>query len=439
MAVSELFERFGRQFFRKRYLLARAERWHRRALFILGGILVGVAAVALAKLSDIAQGLFGRLTSEYRFAPLLLTPLGFIVAAYAARHWFQNSQGSGIPQTIAAHRVASLSAREKLVSFRTALGKLLLTVWGLLCGASTGREGPTVQIGASIMFAVGKWAPRHQAGLIVAGAAAGVAAAFNAPLAGIMFGIEEMSRSFERHTAGLILAAVVAAGFTAIALFGNYTYFGTHVGTVSTRDWAPILLCGISGGLLGGLFSRLLIAVASPIWKRRLGGQTRTGRLTFVAICALVVVACGLASHGDVYGTGYHQVRAALDGREPLSIFFMPLKFLSTTACSISGIPGGIFSPSLSIGAGLGADLARLFSSTDQTMLILVGMVAFLAGVVHAPITAFVIVMEMTNNHAMLIPLMAAALIAHGTSRLICREGVYHALSRSYLAPNSRT
>jgi H+/Cl- antiporter ClcA len=148
----------------------------------------------LAKLSDIAQWLFVQLTSEYRIAPLLITPLGFIIATYAARHWFRNSQGSGIPQTIAAHRIGNLGAREKLVSFRTALGKLLLTVWGLLCGASTGREGPTVQIGASIMFAVGKWAPRHQAGLIVAGAAAGVAAAFNAPLAGIMFGLEEMSR-----------------------------------------------------------------------------------------------------------------------------------------------------------------------------------------------------------------------------------------------------
>jgi H+/Cl- antiporter ClcA len=92
-----------------------------------------------------------------------------------------------------------------------------------------------VQIGASIMFVAGKWAPRHQAGLIVAGAAAGVAAAFNAPLAGIMFGIEEMSRSFERHTAGLIPTVVVAAGFTAIALIGNYSYFGTPIVAVSLR------------------------------------------------------------------------------------------------------------------------------------------------------------------------------------------------------------
>jgi H+/Cl- antiporter ClcA len=434
MATSNTLTRFARPILRKRYLMARAERWRRRALFIFGGIAVGLAAVVLAKLSDLAQWLFGQTTAKYPLAPLALTPLGFIVATYAARHWFKNSQGSGIPQTIAAHRVASVSAREQLVSFRTALGKLLLTVWGLLCGASTGREGPTVQIGASIMFLAGKWAPRHQAGLVVAGAAAGVAAAFNAPLAGIMFGIEEMSRSFERHTAGLILAAVVAAGFTAIALAGNYSYFGTPDTSVSIRDWLPILLCGIAGGILGGVFSRVLIAAGTPIWKRRLGQSSRIGRVAFVVVCALVVVACGFVSHGSIYGTGYQQVRAALDGRESLSALFMPLKFLSTAASSISGIPGGIFSPSLSIGAGLGKEVSLLFSTADHNMLIMVGMVAFLAGVVHAPITAFVIVIEMTNDHAMLIPLMAAALIAHGTSQLICREGVYHALAKNYLA-----
>jgi H+/Cl- antiporter ClcA len=130
-------------------------------------------------------------------------------------------------------------------------------------------------------------------------------------------------------------------------------------------------------------------------------------------------VACGFASHGTVYGTGYQQVSAALDNRAALSAFFMPLKLISTAACSISGIPGGIFSPSPSIGAGIGADLSQLFTASNQNMLILVGMVAFLAAV-HAPITAFIIVMEMTNDHAMLIPLMAAALMGsrHITAHL---------------------
>src|SRR5689334_12444259 len=103
--------RFARPMLRRRYLLARAERWRRRALFVFGGIAVGLAAVVLAKLADLAQWLFAQITSKYSLAPLAITPLGFVVATYAAQHWFKNSQGSGIPQTIAAHRVASVSAR----------------------------------------------------------------------------------------------------------------------------------------------------------------------------------------------------------------------------------------------------------------------------------------------------------------------------------------
>ena len=124
----------------------------------------------------------------------------------------QNAQGSGIPQAIAARHLTDQAARERLVSLRIAVGKIILTLFGLLCGASVGREGPTVQIGASIMLAIGRFSPRRQPGLILAGAAAGVAAAFNTPLAGIVFGIEEMSRAFETRTSSLIIAAVTVLG-----------------------------------------------------------------------------------------------------------------------------------------------------------------------------------------------------------------------------------
>lgn len=123
----------------------------------------------------------------------------------------------------------------------------------------------------------------------------------------------------------------------------------------------------------------------------------------------------------------------ALAESEPLPPQFTILKFAATTLTSLSTLPGGIFSPSLAIGAGLGANIAELFQGIDVSAVMLLGMVAYLAGVVQAPITAFVIVMEMTNNHSMLIPLMAAALIAHGTSRVICREGIYQALAHRML------
>ena len=197
---------------RLRSVKVTSERWQRRTIFVLGGIAVGAAAVGLALLADWAQLAFAALVAKSRYAPLLVTPLGFALSVFLTNRFFPNSQGSGIPQAIAARKLADQAARGRLVSMRIAIGKVLLTLLGLLCGASAGREGPTVQVGASIMFALGRMSPRRQPGLILAGAAAGVSAAFNTPLAGIVFGIEEMSREFEVRTSGLIIGAVIAAG-----------------------------------------------------------------------------------------------------------------------------------------------------------------------------------------------------------------------------------
>ena len=420
------------------FLLSRRLRLHsartqRQLVFLLGGVLTGAAAVALALMADEAQAAFRTLLQRSRYISLVLTPIGFAVIAFLTRRVFPNSQGSGIPQAIAARHLVGQSARGALVSIRIAFGKILLTLFGLLCGGSIGREGPTVQVGASIMFAVGRLSPRRQAGLILAGASAGVAAAFNTPLAGIVFGIEEMSRAFEENTSALLIAAIVAAGLTSLALLGDYTYFGTTSAKLGPIGWLAVPVCGVIGGLLGGLFSRVLIEFG-----RGLPGIAGIGikrhPIIFATLCGLGVAVCGLASHDTIYGTGYAQVRPLLNHGVALPQSFGALKFTATALASISGIPGGIFSPSLAVGAGIGFNLSALFPSTPVAALVLLGMVSYFAGVVQAPITSFVIVTEMTNDHAMVVPLMAAAFIARAASRLICREGVYHALSKNFLA-----
>lgn len=409
-------------------------RRRRDIIFILGGVVVGAAAAALATLADLVQLEFRHLLAYWRYASFAVTPLGFALSVYLTTRLFPNAQGSGIPQAIAARQIdlANHGARARLVSIRIALGKILLTLLGLLCGASAGREGPTVQVGASIMFAAGRMSPRRQSGLILAGAAAGVAAAFNTPLAGIVFGIEEMSRSFETRTSGLIIGSILSAGITSLALLGNYTYFGSTPATLGSGvAWLAIPLCGVFGGLMGGIFSRILIAVAGGL-PGTAGRLIKTYPVVFAMACGLATAVCGFVSGDATYGTGYVQVKALLGGEALPSWNFGLLKMLATVFSSISGIPGGIFSPSLAVGAGFGYDVAQLFPSNMMGAIVLLGMVSYFAGVVQAPITAFVIVMEMTNNHAMLIPLMAAAVVAHATSRLVCREGVYHALSRNY-------
>jgi len=409
--------------------------WQRRALFLTGGITVGAAAVGLALAADWVQTEFTHLVTRWRYASLLVTPLGFALSVYLTNRFFQNSQGSGIPQAIAARELDDQDSRGRLVSIRIAVGKILLTLLGLLCGASAGREGPTVQVGASIMFAIGRFSPRRQPGLILAGAAAGVAAAFNTPLAGIVFGIEEMSRAFETRTSGLIIAAVIAAGLTSLALVGNYAYFGSSPAMLRNGvDWLAVPLCGVTGGLAGGLFSRIVILMARGL-PGAIGRTMKANPIPFALACGLLVALCGIASGDTIYGTGYAQVKAALEGGTALRDDFGFFKFLATTFSTISGIPGGIFSPSLAVGAGLGANIAHVFPTAPVAPIILLGMVSYFAGVVQAPITAFVIVTEMTDNHAMVIPLMCAALIGYGASKIVCPEGIYHALAKGFAHP----
>ncbi len=405
-------------------------------MFVGGGLLVGLAAVGLAIGSDQVQIWFRLIEARWPWAPLAITPLGFGAAAWIMRRFFPNTQGSGIPQAIAARTLEAPDARANLVGPRIAIGKVLLTLFGLLMGASIGREGPTVQVGASMMFSIGRLSPRRQPGLILAGAAAGVAAAFNTPLAGIVFAIEEMSRSFEMRTSGLVIAAVLFAGLTSAALLGDYTYFGSTPETLAFGwDWLAVLACGAIGGFAGGLFSRLLVLAANGM-PGRIGPAIKAHPVLFAVGCGAVMALCGWFSGGAVNGTGYAQARSLVHGGS-LDFSFAPLKFIATAASSISGIPGGIFSPSLAVGAGIGADIAPLFPSAPMGAVVLLGMVSYFTGVVRAPITGFVIVSEMTGNHAMLVPLMAAALIADQCSKLIAPDGVYHALSKQFLSAPS--
>ncbi len=416
-----------------RRVRATAFRWRRRALFVFGGIVVGACAVLLAVAADRAGHAFRQITVHRPLLPLALTPAGFALASHAARRWFPYSGGSGIPQVIAARHLHA--GRAHLVALRVAAGKMALLLLGLLCGASIGREGPTVQVGAAVMFAAGRLSPRRQPGLILAGAAAGVSAAFNTPLAGIVFGIEELSRSFEARTSGVILGTVIAAGLTSLALQGDYTYFGTTHATLNNAEgWLGLLVVSVGSGLLGGVFSRTLIAVTGGL-PGAAGRALATHPTVFATLCGLAVAVCGVLSHGAAFGTGYAEARALVQGGNPPSLWFGAEKLLATAASSISGIPGGIFAPSLAVGAGLGADVAALLPGAPAQALVVLGMVAYFAGVVQAPITAFVIVTEMTNDHALVVPLMLAALIGYGASRLVCKEGVYHALARTYETP----
>jgi H+/Cl- antiporter ClcA len=161
--------------------------------------------------------------------------------------------------------------------------------------------------------------------------------------------------------------------------------------------------------------------------------------VVFAALCGLAIAILGYASEGTIYGTGYAETKRVLQEGGGVPLTFGILKLLATVVSYVTGIPGGIFSPSLAIGAGLGQDIAALLAPAPVGAVAVIGMVAYFSGVVQAPITAFVIVAEMTRDADMALPLMAASIIAYGFSRLICPQPVYKALSKAFRPSRAAT
>lgn len=404
----------------------------RRIATGIGAVLLGLAALAFAMLGDRAQAMFLALTHEWPPAPILATPLIFGAAAWATGRGFRAVRGSGIPQVIAAARDPEISAGGPLVSLRTAAAKFALTLAMLLGGASVGREGPTVQISAAIMIAVHRLLRVPvTAGVYIAGGAAGVSAAFNTPLAGVAFAIEELASAYEQRVAVLVMAAVMIAGFVSLGIAGDYVYFGAMRQTLALRSTLVVVpVIGIAGGLAGGLFARALLGFGRST---SFALTSLRARPCFLAVlCGFVVAAVGIVT-GNTWGTGYEVTRHLVEG-EGAPLWFGPAKLVATLATSLSGTPGGIFAPSLSIGAGLGNLLAPLFDAPGAPIVVL-GMAAYFVGVVRAPLTAVIIITETTASRGMVLPLFATALIADAVSTLVCRERLYHGLSQGFAAP----
>jgi len=409
-----------------------AARTLRPRLAALGGALaLGLVAIVFARAGEAAQALFARIVAAWPLAPLLLTPALFVAVTWATRRHCPAARGSGIPQVMAAAEAPQHPAMAPLVSLRTALAKFGGTLAMLVSGASVGREGPTVQISAAIMVAV------HRvlrvpvgAGVIIAGGAAGVAAAFNTPLAGVAFAIEELAAAFEQRLALLVMLAVMTAGLVSLGLAGDYVYFGAMSQRVAIGPALGMAAAmGLGGGLAGGLFARMLsrFGTIEHGWI----GALRARPIRLAAGLGLIVALLGIATGGLTWGTGYGTTRSLLGGGEA-SLWFGPAKFAASLATALSGAPGGIFAPSLSVGAGLGQLAAAALPPGEAGAMAMLGMIAYFAGVTRAPLTAVIIVMEMTADRAMILPLFAAALVADAVSARVCPEKLYHALSHPF-------
>lgn len=413
-------------------------RWWSRAVVIAFAAAAGLTVVGFNWLTEHALRLFFDLRAAWWWAPLVWIPASTAGIVWLTLRFAPGATGSGIPQVMAALEPSVDASQHGLfVSLRLTLAKIVLTTWGLLAGLSLGREGPSVQIAAGIMLAARRWLPQRSSvsvhGLLVAGGAAGIAAAFNTPLAGVMFAIEELSRSPEQRSSGLLMSGIVLAGLMGVSINGNATYFGViRVTEIGRSLVLPGLLVALASGMAGGLFARLLVVSIGGRSRDRFTRWRKKWPVWFAAGCGLMVAVIGLASSGQTFGSGYAHTRNMIEGHESGPSFYLLLKFMATWLTSWSGVPAGIFAPSLAIGAALGNDIAMLTHYAQASTLMALGMVGFLAAVTQAPLTAFIIVMEMVDGHAMVLTLMACALVASAVSRVLSPP-LYGALSQFQL------
>lgn len=402
------------------------QRWHVRVVVWSAAAIAGLAVVGFAVLAELAVGGFFAFHARWPWIAFVLAPALGMLVVWLTRRYVPAATGSGIPQVVAATRLAALDAPVgHLLSLRIAVGKVALGATALLGGFSAGREGPSVQVAAAILNVANRFLPAGRAiraaDLILAGGAAGIAAAFNTPLAGIVFAVEELGRRLESRTSGVLVSTIIISGLVAIAVKGNYTYFGQLVvHDTGTAVLLPTLIAGGVCGVLGGGFSRLLLwpqrrpDIALWAWRKR-------HPVWFAGGCGLVVALLGWASGGTSFGSGYLAASQAIRGDIALEWHAPATRFLATAVTYFSGVPGGIFAPSLAVGTSLGVDMSQylapwLHLAIDPHVWIALCMAAFLAAVTQSPITAAIIVMEMVDGHQMVISLMGVAFLAKTVS-----------------------
>jgi H+/Cl- antiporter ClcA len=416
------------------------QRWQVRAVLWAAAGAAGLAVVGFATLAEQALALFDTLYKHWWWAPFALTPVLGMVVVWATRRYVPGAAGSGIPQVVAATRLSALGRPVgALLSLRIAVGKVVLGTLALVGGFSAGREGPSVQVAAAVLNLANRFLPHGRAlrasDLILAGGAAGIAAAFNTPLAGIVFAVEELGRRLESRTSGVLVSTIIISGLVAIALKGNYAYFGQlTVHDLGTAVLLPALIAGVVCGVMGGLFSWLLL------WPQRhpmfgLWAWRAAHPVWFAGICGLIVALLGWVSGGTSFGSGYAAASQAIGGQITLEWHTPITRFVATLATYFSGMPGGIFAPSLAVGTAVGSDLAHWIGlGIDTHAWIALCMAAFLAAVTQSPITAAIIVMEMVNGHQMVISLMAVAFLSKTVSERFGPE-LYQQLAEGWMNP----
>ncbi|AZI22635.1 chloride channel protein [Chryseobacterium taklimakanense] len=410
--------------------------------FWVASFLTGVAAVMYAKLFQWAEDVLQFILRWNALAIFIVAPLGFILSWWLVKKYAPYAKGSGIPQVMASVDLASPRDRYKLkylLSYKILVIKIISSIVLVLGGGAVGREGPTIQIAGSIFRFVNqllpKWWPKISIqNMIMTGAAAGLSAAFNTPLGGIVFAVEELAKVHLNHFKTALFTAVIVAGLTAQWLAGSYLYLGyPKTAGVSVGIIFPVLAVSLACGLLSSNLSIIMLRINRL--KKRL--KTDTQNIIFLVISAWIIASLAYFVNWETVGSGKGIIERVLFTSNKEEQWYVPLLRMIGPALSFtSGGAGGIFAPALSAWASFGAFFSGIMDlqSNETNVVILAGMVAFLTGITRAPFTSAILVLEMTDRHSLIFYLMVAGMASSLVSLTVSRDSLYDRLKLIYMA-----
>ncbi len=383
--------------------------------FFLMSITIGIISAMFAVSCEFALRYFQLMFHALGWKIIFVIPPGFLIIAYLIRNYFPEAEGSGIPQVLGLNHTNDPSKLSRFFMPRAIFSKFVFVVLGTFFGATIGREGPTVQIGATIM-SLGKHnlSKVKQKFLYVVGAASGLASAFNTPLGGIVFALEELSKGAPLRKNLIKISGIAISGMVSVGLMGNYSYYGHVSYTLLNYDWRIFIvavLIGISSALLCYLFCKAVYCFTVDK-TNRVNIFRKSHPYWTAIICGLLIAIVGVISAGLSFGNGYTESRAALSGAEKLPAFYFLYKILGSLFSTASGVPGGYFATSMAIGNGIGSLFHHIFAVAPIQQYYLLGMVAFLAALTKAPVTAIVMVMEITTSQTFALPIIVASFVA---------------------------
>jgi H+/Cl- antiporter ClcA len=408
--------------------------------FWIASLLTGLIAVGYTKMFGYSEEILRNIRGWHSWMIFLMAPVCFFLAWVVVQVFDKNARGSGIPQVMAAIELSSPRHEHRisqLLSIRIILTKIGSSLLMVLGGGAIGREGPTIQIAGSIFRKINEWIPSSwpklsRQSFILTGAAAGLAAAFNTPLGGVVFAMEELAKIHIRFFRTALFSAVIIAGLTAQSFLGPYLYLGyPDVKYLQFSIFLGVALTAVLAGIGGSFMGKAILGIMK--WKKAFN---KTKTILFVLACGLVIASIAYFLNDEILGSGKLLMNEKLFTTDKYSPWHTPvLRLLGTILCFNTGAAGGVFAPSLAAGASIGSYIAGVFHllGSNANILILSGMVGFLTGVTRTPFTSAILVLEMTDRHSVIFHLMLAALLANMAALVVERHSFYENLKKIYL------